>query len=220
MVRIRLFGGIEVISSEGEAVRFATHKAALLLAALVLAGRRGLRREQISEALWPGRANVQARNSLRQALVDIRRSLPNDGSSDIRIEGDQETVALIAAPDETDISSFDLKVEAGQAADLAIAADLYRGELLADEAIPEGFDEWFGPYRGSYQRKALRLVERLSLAQTAAGSSEETACERLAERLLASDPVAEAAHRALIRTYAHEGKRTWLCVSSNFAGQP
>lgn len=205
MVRIRLFGGIEVISPGGQAVRFATRKAALLLAALVLAGSRGLRREQISEALWPGRDNVQARNSLRQALVDIRRSFPNDGSADIRIEGDQETVALVVAPDHTDVSLFDLKLEASQAADLAIAADLYRGELLAGEAIPDGLDEWFGPYQSSYQRKALQLVEQLGLAQAAPGSAEEAACERLAERLLASDPAAEAAHRALIRIHAHRG---------------
>lgn len=204
-MHIRLFGGIEVISPGGQAVRFATRKAALLLAALVLAGRRGLRREQISEALWPGRGNVQARNSLRQALVDIRRSLPNDGSTGIRIEGDQETIALIVAPDETDVSLFDLKLESSQSADLAIAADLYRGELFAGEAVPEGLEDWFGPYQNGYQRKALHLVEQLSLAQAAPGSAEEAACERLAQRLLAPDLAAEAAHRALIRIHARRG---------------
>ena len=75
-MRIRLLGGLEIASSEGQPVRFATRKASLLLAALVLAGGRGLRREQLSEAFWPGRSNGQARNSLRQALVDIRRSFP------------------------------------------------------------------------------------------------------------------------------------------------
>jgi TolB-like protein/DNA-binding SARP family transcriptional activator len=203
MMRIRLFGGIEVISPGGQALRFATRKAALLLAALVLAGRRGLRREQISEALWPGRGNVQARNSLRQALVDIRRSFPNDGSTGIRIEGDQETIALIVAPDETDVSLFDLKFESSQAADLAIAADLYRGELFG--GVPEGLGDWFGPYQNGYQRKALHLVEQLSLAQVASRSAEEAACERLAQRLLAPDPAAEQAHRALIRIHARRG---------------
>ncbi|TIS99326.1 BTAD domain-containing putative transcriptional regulator [Mesorhizobium sp.] len=204
-MRIRLLGGLEVTSPECRPVRFATRKTSLLFAALVLAGRRGHRREQLSEAFWPGRSDGQARNSLRQALVDIRRSFPTSKDATIYIDGDQETVALIAGPDEADISIFERKLEEGRATDLAFAADLYRGGVLAGEAIPEELDEWFGPYLNKYQRKALQLVDRLSLALPTPGSAEETACEGLAERLLASDPTAEAAHRALIRIHAHRG---------------
>ncbi|MER9241965.1 BTAD domain-containing putative transcriptional regulator [Mesorhizobium sp. M0633] len=204
-MRIRLLGGLEVTSPEHRPVRFATRKTSLLFAALVLAGRRGHRREQLSEAFWPGRSNGQARNSLRQALVDIRRSFPASLDATVYIDGDQETVALIAGPDEADISIFDRKLEEGRTTDLAFAADLYRGELLAGQTIPDELDEWFGPFLSKYQRKALQLVDRLSLALPAPGSAEETACEGLAERLLASDPTAEAAHRALIRIHAHRG---------------
>ncbi|TIO12117.1 MAG: adenylate cyclase [Mesorhizobium sp.] len=204
-MRIRLLGGLEVTSPERRPVRFATRKTSLLFAALVLAGRRGHRREQLSEAFWPGRSNGQARNSLRQALVDIRRSFPASKDATVYIDGDQEAVALIAGPDEADISIFDRKLEEGRAADLAFAADLYRGGVLAGEAIPEELDEWFGPYLNKYQRKALQLVDRLSFALPTPGSAEETACEGLAERLLAADPTAEAAHRALIRIHAHRG---------------
>lgn len=136
-MRIRLLGGLEVMSREHRQIRFATRKTSLLFAALVLAGRRGHRRELLSEAFWPGRSNEQARNSLRQALVDIRRSFPAGGDATVYIDGDQETVALITGPDETDISIFDRKLEAGRTADLAFAADLYRGEVLAGETIPD-----------------------------------------------------------------------------------
>lgn len=204
-MRIRLLGGLEVTSLERRPVRFATRKTSLLFAALVLAGRRGHRREQLSEAFWPGRSNGQARNSLRQALVDIRRSFPTSKDAAVYIDGDHEAVALITGPDEADISIFDRKLEEGRATDLAFAADLYRGGVLAGEAIPEELDEWFGPYLNRYQRKALQLVDRLSLALPMPGSAEETSCEGLAERLLASDPTAEAAHRALIRIHAHRG---------------
>ncbi|MES0099609.1 BTAD domain-containing putative transcriptional regulator [Mesorhizobium sp. M0019] len=204
-MRIRLLGGLEVTSPEHRPVRFATRKTSLLFAALVLAGRRGHRREQLSEVFWPGRSNGQARNSLRQALVDIRRTFPASLDATVYIDGDQETVALIAGPDEADISIFDRKLEEGRTTDLAFAADLYRGELLAGQTIPDELDEWFGPLLSKYQRKALQLVDRLSLALPAPGSAEETACEGLAERLLASDPTAEAAHRALIRIHAHRG---------------
>ncbi|UVC13579.1 BTAD domain-containing putative transcriptional regulator [Mesorhizobium onobrychidis] len=204
-MRIRLLGGLEVTSPELRPVRFATRKTSLLFAALVLAGRRGHRREQLSEAFWPGRSNGQARNSLRQALVDIRRWFPTSKDASVYIDGDQEAVALITGPDDADISIFDRKLEEGRATDLAFAADLYRGGVLVGEAIPEELDEWFGPYLNRYQRKALQLVDRLSLALPIPGSAEEAACEGLAERLLASDPTAEAAHRALIRIHAHRG---------------
>ncbi|MEF3123647.1 BTAD domain-containing putative transcriptional regulator [Rhizobium leguminosarum] len=204
-MRIRLLGGLEVTSREHRQIRFTTRKTSLLFAALALAGRRGHRRELLSEAFWPGRGSEQSRNSLRQALVDIRRSFPSGGDAAVYIDGDQETVALITGPDETDISIFDRKLEAGRTADLAFAADLYRGEVLAGEAIPDGLDEWFGPYRSTYQRKALQLVERLSLAFSEPGSAEESACEGLAERLLAVDPTVEAAHRALMRIHALRG---------------
>lgn len=204
-MRIRLLGGLEVTSPDHRQVRFATRKTSLLFAALALAGRRGYHREQLCEAFWPGRSNGQARNSLRQALVDIRRSFPANRDATVYIEGDQETVALIAGLDEADISIFDRKLEGGRTADLAFAADLYRGEVLAGETIPDGLDEWFGPYQSTYQRKALQLVERLSLALSGPGCAEESACEGLAERLLASDPTVEGAHRALMRIHALRG---------------
>jgi TolB-like protein len=205
-VRIRLLGGLEVTSGGGQPVRFATRKSALLFAALVLAGRRGRHREQLSEGLWPGRGDAQARNSLRQALADIRRWFPAGGDAAIYIEGDQETVALTAGPDEADIWLFERKLAESGTADLAVAADLYRGDVLSGEAIPDGLDEWFSPYQIRYRQKAMQLVEHLSLAQSEAGSADEAACERLAERLLASDPTAEAAHRALMRIHAVRGQ--------------
>lgn len=204
-MRIRLLGGLDVTSPDGGRIRFSTRKTSLLFAALVLAGRRGHRREPLAEAFWPGRGDAQARNSLRQALVDIRRAFPGSGDAAIQIEGDQETVALKAGLHDVDIWMFDRKLEEGGPADLAIAADLYRGDVLANLAIPEELDEWFGSYRSTYQRKALQLVERLSLSLTVAGSAQELACERLAERLLVADPTAEPCHRALMRIHVNRG---------------
>ncbi|TIU97291.1 MAG: hypothetical protein E5W04_26455, partial [Mesorhizobium sp.] len=75
-MRIRLLGGLDVTSADGQSVRFGTRKSALLFAALILAGRRGHNREGLAEGFWPGRGDAQSRNSLRQALADIRRWFP------------------------------------------------------------------------------------------------------------------------------------------------
>ena len=156
-MRIRLLGDLEVVSPEGRPVRFATRKSSLLFAALVLAGHRGHRREQLSEAFWPGRSDAQSRNNLRQALVDIRRLFPAGNEAAISIEGDQDTVSLIAGLDEADIWIFDRELEGGVTADLALAADLYRGDLLAGEAIPDGLEEWFAPYQEQISTEGLAV---------------------------------------------------------------
>lgn len=204
-VHIRLLGGIEVVSAGGQPLHFATRKTSLLFAALVLAGPKGLRRERVAAMLWAGSGEQQARNSLRQALVDIRRLFPSTGDEAIRIEGNADTIWLAANANEADIWVFDRNCQADDGMSLAAAADLYRGELLDGPSFPGEIDEWIVPLRANCTRKALDLVERLSLLPEL-GPSGEQACESLAERLVALDPCAEQAHRALIRIFRRRGK--------------
>ncbi|TIT91088.1 MAG: adenylate cyclase, partial [Mesorhizobium sp.] len=193
-----MLGGIEVVSAGGKPLHFATRKTSLLFAALVLAGPRGLRRERLAAMLWAGSGEQQARNSLRQALVDIRRLFPSTGDEAIRIEGNADTIWLAANADEADIWIFDRKIEADDGTTLATAADLYRGDLLDGLSSPGEIEDWLAPHRANYTRKALDLAERLSLLPKL-DSREVQACETLAERLVTLDPCAEQAHRALIR---------------------
>ncbi|MGF7006170.1 BTAD domain-containing putative transcriptional regulator [Aminobacter sp. BE322] len=203
-MRIRLFGGLEVVSPENRPVRFATRKTAQIFAALVLAGGKPVRREALCEAFWPGRGEAQARNSLRQALVDIRRSFPAGNAARVEVESDLDTVTLKAEPGTADIWVFEQTAQ-GDDGGLATAAELYRGDLLAADAIHEGTD-WFAPHQRSYRRIALQVAERLSQAAPRPGSPSAAACERLAERLLAADPTAEEAHRAIIRLCLQRGQ--------------
>ncbi|MDX8495976.1 BTAD domain-containing putative transcriptional regulator [Mesorhizobium sp. VK22B] len=204
-MHIRLLGGIEVVSAGGQPLHFATRKTSLLFAALVLVGPKGVRRERVAATLWAGSGEQQARNSLRQALVDIRRLFPSTGDEAIRIEGNADTIWLAANTDEADIWVFDRKCQADDGESLAAAADLYRGDLLDGLSSPGQIDEWLAPLRANYSRKALDLAERLSLLREL-GSHEEQACETLAERLVTLDPCAEQAHRALIRIFRRRGK--------------
>lgn len=115
--------------------------------------------------LWAGSGEQQARNSLRQALVDIRRLFPSAGDETIRIQGNADTIWLAANADEADIWIFDRKIQADDGASLAAAADLYRGDLLDGLSFSHEIDEWLAPLRANYTRKALDLVERLSLCR-------------------------------------------------------
>ncbi len=205
-VHIRLFGGLEAVSRSGQPLHFATRKTSLLFAALVLAPPKGIRRDRVAAMLWADSGEQQARNSLRQALVDIRRLCSSVDGEAIRIDGSADSIWLFTGPDEADIRVFDEQIRADDGASLATAADLYRGDLLDGTPISGEVEEWLSPLRASYARKAHDLAERLSLLP-ALEPREEQACRSLAERLIAIDPCAEQAHRALIRIFQSRGAR-------------
>ncbi|PWS35980.1 hypothetical protein DFH01_16975 [Falsiroseomonas bella] len=125
-----------------------------------------------------------------------------EGDQDLRLDSDTETVRLVAAPHALDLWQFEALL-AGQAPDRRAAAALYQGDLLAGIPLPDPLDQWFAPHRQAIRRKALDLVEQLSRDDAEADG---TACEALAGRLLAADPAAEEAHRALIRLRLAQGR--------------
>lgn len=205
-MRISILGGLQAMCPAGKPLRLPTRKTALVLAALVLAGEKGLRRQSLSDALWSDRGDAQARSSLRQALAALRRAFGEDDDGAVRIEGDLETLYLAAPADQVDTWRFDKLIESSNAADLAQAAALYQGDVLAGMPLPEPLDQWFAPHQRSYRQKGLLLVERLSLLPGAGLTMAEQECRALAERLLAADAATEEAHRSLIRLYQHQGR--------------
>jgi TolB-like protein/Tfp pilus assembly protein PilF len=203
LVLIRLFRGLEFLTEAGEPIGPATRKAALLIAVLALQGEKGIGREPLCELFWPGRSEPQARGSLRQALAAIRKLLAAMGDEAPRLTGDMETVRLLGDASGIDVQLFERLARSRE--DRAAAAELYRGDLLADVALPEPLDEWLAPFRRVFRNKALALCEELS-QMAEGGSPASQACESLAERLLAADSAAEEAHRALIRIYQAQGR--------------
>jgi TolB-like protein/Tfp pilus assembly protein PilF len=199
-LRIRILGGLELKSAAGEPVKLATRKTALLIAALALVGEKGARREGLGEALWSERGEAQARGSLRQSLAAARRVFADKGSR-LAIEGESERLRLAGDAADVDAWLFDQLLERAAPAELAEAAELYQGDVLAGIALPEPLDQWFAPHQRAYRQKALALVETLS-----ALPDKGAACQALAERLLAGDAAAEEAHRALIRIYRARGQ--------------
>ena len=129
-MRIRLFGGLAVTLPGGELVRFATRKSALIVAALALSGPRGIRRELLAETFWPSRSAEQARNSLRQALVDVRRSRAEGEGGAIPVTADLDIVALDFGRLGVDVIDFENKVAAGEGTVVSVAAS------IATQTIP------------------------------------------------------------------------------------
>ncbi|WP_193367081.1 BTAD domain-containing putative transcriptional regulator [Pelagibius marinus] len=201
---LALFGGITVTAPSGDAVTLPTRKTALVLAVLALLGDKGATRDALAEWIWPERAEGQGKSSLRQALTAIRKALPAvlDGAA---VETEQDTVKLSGGAELIDLHRFEALARGGGRGALAEAAGLYSGELLEGIPLSGSLEHLVAAQRAQLRQEALELAERLS-EEAGLSKSEQAACEALANRLLAKDPAAEAAHRALIRLRLAEGQ--------------
>lgn len=202
---LSLLGGLTITSPEGAAVSLPTRKTALVLASLALAGERGATREALTEWIWPERSESQGKSSLRQALTAIRKALPAVMGEGASLDSEQDSLRLTAPGAAIDIRRFDPLAASSNAEDRVAAAALYAGDLLEGVALTAALEGLVAAHRERLRHLALTLVEALS-AENASEAACRTACEALANRLLAGDPAAEAAHRALIRLRLAEGQ--------------
>jgi DNA-binding SARP family transcriptional activator/TolB-like protein len=194
--------GCLTIEVDGERLGKTPRKARALLAYLAAQGGRAVSRERLADLLWPYQGTDQARHSLRNCLLELRKALGE--SAEIHLGTDFSTCRLLAA--EVDLDRFEKLARSQQTHDLKAAADLYRGEFLADFIVDsEPFQEWLTAERDRTLDLACGVLQQLSAKQDAAG--EHDAAVQAARRLVTLDQLSEIGHRALIRAYMHAGRR-------------
>jgi DNA-binding SARP family transcriptional activator len=76
-IRIRLLGGVEVFRDDGISIpiRLSTKKVSALVAFLAMSRKQAATREELATLLWGSCSDQQARQSLRQAMVLLRKDL-------------------------------------------------------------------------------------------------------------------------------------------------
>lgn len=181
-LKVQLLGP-PVLEWKGQAVTVPARKSLLLLCLLALR-QTSISREDAATLLWNGRLS-----NVRQALYQLRRLPGADGW--LEVEGD--SLALHA---QTDVADFEQLVDAG---DNQGALAVWRGRLV------EGMDfSDAGELHSQFEEEALRL-ERL-LRQALVNRTEELELTGsfqealiVIERLLALDPLDEAALRTAMR---------------------
>lgn len=219
---LRLFGppSVEV---DGQEARISRRKALALLAYLAVTGQSHTR-DALATLLWPEQDQTRARNSLRSALVSLRRALGDDW-----LDADRESVGLREGVGPStgsgcgfwlDLAKFQGKLEEchthGHAPEQACpaclpllteAAELYRGDFMAGFTLPDSpeFDEWQYYQSEGLRRELAGALERLANGHAAQGEYE--AAIKHARRWVALDPLNEPAHRILMRLYAWSGQR-------------
>src|SRR5215472_14141136 len=127
-LRIKLLGGFEAGGVQGPAFEIAARKTRALLAYLALAMGRPLGRDKLANLLWSDRGDKQARDSLRQALAELRDALANLSPPPLATHHD--TVSLDRAAVDVDALEFERLARSNEVDDLRRAARLYGGDLL------------------------------------------------------------------------------------------
>jgi DNA-binding SARP family transcriptional activator len=203
---VRLLGGFEAHLQSGATLALSTRKTEALLAYLALPAGRRHPRDTLTALLWGDRADRQARQSLRQALSDLRRALALSGRAATVLVEEGEIIGLARGAVDVDAVAFERLARSKAVSDLTASVDLYLGDLLAGLVVKaSGFEEWLMAERARLHELAVEAHARLVSALGEAGEVERAI--QAAVRLLALDPLQEPAHRALMRLYVRAGRR-------------
>ncbi len=200
-----LLGQFECLLPSGTRISLSMRKAEVLLAYLALTP--GLRhpRERLINLLWSDRCEEQARNSLRQCLSAIKKSLGD--VSDLVLQVDRTTVSLIPELIDIDVHEFERLASEGDYESLTTAADLYQGEFLEGISIRDAScQEWLDSERSRFKRQFIEILS--NLAETQLISHDFGNAIKSAERLVNEDSLGEAGWRMLMRSYFESGDRS------------
>jgi TolB-like protein len=201
-LQLVLLGGFQARAA-GQEIDVPGRKDRALLAFLAIPAGEARSRDKLAGLLWSDRGDSQARESLKQAVFKLRKSL--DGVQPSPLLADREFVSLEKAAVTVDVAEFEQLIGESTIESLARATALYRGDLLDGLDLRDAaFDEWL-----LMERQRLRDLAREALAKLvdwhiSSGAHDQAAAA--ARRLLAIDPLREVAHRALMQIYAAQGQ--------------
>jgi DNA-binding SARP family transcriptional activator/TolB-like protein len=177
-------------------------KARALLAYLAAQGGQPVSRERLADLLWPYQGSEQARHSLRNCLLELRKALGTGAASHLVAD----FVNCQIHDTVVDLDRFEQLSRSHQRSELQMAAGLYRGEFLTDFHIAsEPFQEWLAAERDRTLAVICDVLHRLTVERDTAG--EHDAAIQSGRRLVLLDPLSESGQRALMRSYARAGRR-------------
>jgi len=213
-IRVRLLGGFEVWAGDRQVNGFESQKVRALLAYLVCQRHRAFSRDHLVGLLWPERGPEAARHALRQAIYNLRSSLPEAGAAGLVVSRNLEVGLGPEADCWLDVEAFEEALTRGTEREsvdphhLSAAVQLYRGEFLAGFFVKDSppFEEWLVTQQTHCREAAVDGLQRLVESYRRRG--EYRFGVHYARRLVAIDPLSEEAHRTLMRLFALSGQRS------------
>ena len=200
MPRLQLLGGFALRNDAGSNLALASRKDAALLAYLALQPR-PVERSAAASLLWHDRSEEQARKSLRQALVSLRRVLNLERDIVPSDRGEQISLAL----EHLWVDAVEFE-RAATSRNFGRAADMYRGSLLEGFAEPAGgFGDWLEIERTRFADLAFGVLA--DLAEQHLQAKDWEAALSVAQRAVAVQPLRESGHRLVMRALNGTGRR-------------
>lgn len=214
-LRVQTLGGFRVWRDGAEIAPAAwrREKALYLFQFLVTVRGRYLHKEQIIDRLWPETDAETGDRDFRVALNAVNKALEPQRpprAEPCFVQRHDLSYGLDAEEVWVDADAFEVRVIAGNRArpgDVAAAIqhyqaalDLYRGDYLPERR----YEDWSSAERERLQMIALTTTTTLAGLLVERNPPESI---RLAQRVLAADPVWEDAYRAQMAAYLAQGNR-------------
>ncbi len=203
---LNLIGGFALEDTGGAKLKISLTKAKSIISFLALAAGGASSRDELISVWWSDRQRTQAHQSLRQTLLSLKRDLERAGIPRlIRIERNEVCLDLgqlkIDALVLLGLATTDCPLSTEEALNLPVGG-LLQGLVTRD---PVG-DAWLQDRSAELLRLQIVVLKRT--LETALAADEMGAVEMLARKLLAIDPAAEVAHKALICALLARGERS------------
>lgn len=211
LITIRLLGTFSVSVGDRivEPSAWRLRRATQLVKLLALTPGHRIHRDQLIDALWPETDPDSALSNFHQTLHAARRALEPDRSA--RSSGSllrlhQQVLSFEPAGDVwIDAEAFQSAASNARTSsdlDSCIGAlALYSGDLLPEDL----YENWTQRTRDSLRETYLELLLTTAQLQEASGAT-DAAIETL-RKIIATDPLKEAAYSVLMRLYAMSGRR-------------
>lgn len=202
MITLELLGGLSVDGDGLSAnARVRQRKPMALLAIIAGAAPRPLSREHATALLWPESDEDRARNSLRQAVFQIRKDL----GEEVLVSDASGALSLDPEQIHVDLWAFREALENNRL-DAAVAA--YGGPFLDGYRTPGGseLDHWVDGTRRELTLSYIEALDALGTRARAEGRYDEAV--RLRRALVVANPLSSRAARSLLEALTDAGDRT------------
>jgi DNA-binding SARP family transcriptional activator/TolB-like protein/Tfp pilus assembly protein PilF len=194
-LHFKLLGKAALSIAGADSRRVLPQKGLALLAYLAMNRGRSISRAVLADLLWGDRVDSQARQSLRQCILTLRRDFGPTLGRALVVE--DHSLAFAADVVEVDALQFVAFATAADFTERQRCIDLPWGSFLGDFTTgAEGFDEWAVAERQELDATAARVFAEL--AEQFEGAGDGGRAIAALERLIAIDPAEEHRHRRLV----------------------
>ena len=171
----RVFGEFRLETSDGTPLLLGNRKGMLLIALLCLQPDCRLDRETLCRLLWPDRFHAQAKASLRQCLLDLRRQFENKGFRNLLIVT-RSGVALDRNLLLSDLSELEDALAQGKGSRAAqILESVANLPMLQAASLNPAFDNWLSLKRHEVDARLRKSIAGLVSELRSAGEPESSA---------------------------------------------